>query len=199
MCLETFDHVRMKYVFAMAETRVVMCLELLLMPRTSLAIPASTWDGSGPNGDGQDVTRMHSTWGPGLFWQLFRHHQQPRGGGKSQCGESPPCSLSPCRKSSQIPESRVRVPLESLVLDKELGSQLLVCWQLRSLTAVPGSDFFTTVLLSVAATPSTKPNVHFCPGRLSCSMKGSLLNIMCAWGFLCGKGKCQRGFLAQQF
>lgn len=53
LCLESFDHVRMKYVFAMEKTRVVMRLELLLMPRTSLAVLASTWDEPGPSADGR--------------------------------------------------------------------------------------------------------------------------------------------------
>lgn len=53
-----------------------------------------------------------------------------------------PAATPPCRKSSQIPEPRLRVRLESL----ELGSQLLVCWQLSGLTGAPGSHFFTTVI-----------------------------------------------------
>lgn len=55
LCLETFDHVRMKYVFAMADTRVLMRLELFLMPGTSLTVVASTWDGPGPSGDGHTM------------------------------------------------------------------------------------------------------------------------------------------------
>lgn len=38
LCLETFDHVRMKYVLVMGETRIVVRLEPLLVPGTSLAV-----------------------------------------------------------------------------------------------------------------------------------------------------------------
>lgn len=104
LCLETFDHVRMKYVFAMVESRVVVRLEPLLMPGTSLAILASSWHGSGAQWQWKyEITVIRSTQKLGSFWSSADTISSLEEEAKVGCGEPPPCNQIPTQEELPNP------------------------------------------------------------------------------------------------